>query len=511
VRRIEFEQTFEEAAGGGARMTVMPPSSPQDDLEALVAAIDALAARTPAELPAAFALERTRVLMEQSERLRTLALHAISDVDTRELYVLEGAPTTGAWVRQQGGSGLDRRELALARQLRSVPLVETELLSGRLCGPAAAQVSTAVAKARPFLDRPDGHIDGQPALPALYGVLVDGICQLLAEQTGGAPADDPEQQTLRAELETIVDRDASERARLEAALVLFAQRCEPGLLHAGLGLLLDALLPAEHDKRARHADENVRLDLHRNPGGSGWFVNGELDDECGEMLDTVMRAEQAVDPDNPADTDAYRAAAGEPDLDGLDPEHWPTALARPRTRGAQRHAALKSALRRLLDTGALGTRDKAFPHVAVTASLDFIQGVPGSLPGRAVSGARWSREQLRRLLCQGAFTRMVLGASRRVVQVSHTGRTLTALERQILHLEWGGVCGVAGCTRGPASGHPLVPHHVELFSHTGLTSLADTVPLCEQDHHYLHDDRRLIKLKDGRWIGPDGSVESRAA
>jgi hypothetical protein len=36
------------------------------------------------------------------------------------------------------------------------------------------------------------------------------------------------------------------------------------------------------------------------------------------------------------------------------------------------------------------------------------------------------------------------------------------------------------------------------------------VPLCEQDHHYLHDERRLIRLSDGRWLGPDGWAQQRA-
>jgi hypothetical protein len=487
------------------------PPSPPDGLAALVAAVDAVAEQRPVETVGAAALGRARVLLEQGERLRVLALAAVADVESRQLHAIEGAPTTSSWVQQQSGAGLDRAEVALSRRLGSLPVVERELLGGRLSTAAGALVAAAVAKARPFLDRPDGLIDGQPALPTLYGVLVDGVCQLLTEQTGGAPADDPDQAVLRAELEAIVDADLSERARLEAGLVLFAQRCAPTALRSALALLVDALLPAQHDARAQQADEQAGLDLYRKPGGSGWLVHGDLDDECGELLDTVLRAERAVDPDSPADTDAYRAAADDPDLTGLDPEHWPAALARPRSRRRQRHDALRNGLRRLLDGALLGTRDKAVPHVLVTVGLDFVQGVPGALPGRAMSGARWSREQVRRVLCAGAFTRMVLDAGRRVVEVSHTQRTATAVERQVLHLQWGGVCAAAGCARGPATGDRLVPHHGALFSHTGTTSLDDTVPMCEQDHHYLHDDRRRIKLKDGRWIGPDGWVARTAA
>lgn len=483
-------------------VTVMPPTAARPE-QTLVAVVDALAAEVPSELPGSVSLERTRVLLAQADRLRTLALQGLSDVEVRQLHAQDGAPTTGAWVRSLDVQGVTAREVSLARRLRSVPQVEAELLAGRLSSKAGTQVATAVGKARPFLDRPDGLIDGQPGEDALYGALVDGICQLLAEQQGGAPADDPELERLRGELEELVLAELPQVARVEAAFVLLAQRSVPELLSSALALLIDALLPREHDARARKAEEQAELQLHRNFGGSGWHVQGDLDDETGEMLDTVLRAERVVDPENVSDTDAWRAAEQE-DLSGLDPRHWPDRHARPRSRGQQNHAALKSGLRRLLDQGLLGSREKAAPHVAVTTSLDFVQGVAGALPARALSGARWSRQQLRRLLCRGEFTRMVLDAGQRVVQVSHTQRTLTAVERQILYLQWGHACARQGCVRGPATGDPLVPHHGNLFSQCGTTSVLDAVPFCKQDHHHLHDDRMVLKLKDGRWIGPDG-------
>ena len=486
--------------------TTLPPPE-----LALVAAVDALAAQAPADLPGEAALERTRVVLAQSDRLRTLVLQALSDVEARQLYVHDGAASTTSWAKAQDVVGITPRDVTLSRRLRALPLVEAELLSGRLSSAAAALVATAVLKAKPFLDRPDGLIDGQPAVPALYGVLVDGVCDQLAEQTGGAPADDPDQQRLRTELEALLARDASELATVEAAFVLLAQRSVPTLLPSALALLLDALLldallPAEHDARARKAQEQAHLHLRRRHAGSGWDITGVLDDETGELLDTVLRAEQAVDEQAPDDTGAWRAAAaaGVVDLDTCD---WPSRLSHPRTRGQRAHDALRLGLRTLLGAGLLGARDKAVPHIAVTVSLDHVSGVPGALPGRAQSGARWSRRQVRELLCRSAFTRLVLDARRRVVEVSHTQRTATALERQISYLQWGWRCAVSTCIRGPATGHVLVPHHGNLFSHTGTTSLDDTVPLCEQDHHHLHQGRRSLRLEDGRWIGPDGWVE----
>jgi hypothetical protein len=488
-------------------LTSLPSADP---VGLLVQAMDALAAQVPAQLPPAAALERTRVLLAQSERMKTLALQGLGDVESRDLYALEGAPTTSAWVRAQDVAGVDQREVAMARRLSTVPVVEGELLAGRLSSECGVKVTTAVAKARPFLDQLDGRIDGQPAEETLYGVLVDGVCSLLAEQTGGAPASDPEQGALRAELETIFDADLSQRARVEAALVVFAQRCKPGMLASGLALLLDTLLPNEHDKRAAKADDEAGCDLRRKSAGSGWTISGDLDDETGEMLDVVLRAQRDVDPENVTDTDAHRAAADDPDLTGLDPCYWPQARPRPRSLRERNHAALKAALRLLLGSGALGLRDKVAPHVSVVVENDFLHGVPGALPARTASGARWSRRQVRRLLSDSVFTRMVRDASHRIIEVSHTERTLKGFERRILHAQWGSTCAGATCCRGPATGDRLVPHHPELFSRTGTTSLHEAIPLCEQEHFQLHDGK-LIKLKDGRWLGPDGWVGQRSA
>ena len=52
-------------------------------------------------------------------------------------------------------------------------------------------IGRALDALRPHLDRPDGCIDGQPAEEALHGVIVDGVCSLVAEAAGGLADDDP--------------------------------------------------------------------------------------------------------------------------------------------------------------------------------------------------------------------------------------------------------------------------------------------------------------------------------
>ena len=342
-------------------------------------------------------------------------------------------------------------------------------------------------------------------------MLVDGVATLLAEQTGGAPADDPQQARLRAALTRIVDAGESQVARLEEGLVLLAQRGAPRLLRDTLSLLLDALLPAQHEARAMRAEHDAGLELFRDPSGSGWSVRGQLDAPTGELLSQVLAAEQATDPDAPADTSAWRAAAADPALGDLPPEDWPEGRPRPRTRPSRQHDALGRALRRLLDSAALGTRDKAAPHLLVTVDHDYLSGKPGALPARAAGGSHLTRRQLAGLGCDVRVTRLVLDAGRRVLESSHTQRTATALERLVVHATWAGRCAVAGCARGPDTGHRLTPHHAELYSTTRTTSLADTVPLCDSDHDLLHRRRRALRLRDGRWIGPDGWTEAVAS
>ena len=480
-------------------------TDPGADIAALVAALDAVAGQDPGSLPGPTALARCRSLLQVRERVRALSLEALADVETRKLHEVDDVPSVSAWVNGLGVPGVDAREVTLAKRLGRVPQVREELQAGRMSSRAAAALTAAVARARPFLDRPDGLIDGSDGEQALEGTLVRGVCSLIAEQIGGAGDAATRLAALREELAALNDPARSQLSRWEAALVVFARDCDPALLSSGIGLLVDALLPNEHDKRARQAEDDRGLDLHRNPLGSGWRVKGDLDDLTGEMLATVLDAAAATDPAAPEDTRRHadgRQALGD---DTLPPHQWPVEQPAPRSKRQQRHDAFKRGLQALLDHGVLGVRGKALPHVAVTVPLDFLEAVPGSLPARTDHVVRLSREQVRALLCRSTFTRLVLNARHRVVEASHTQRTSTALERLILKVQGGPVCSGRACPCGPGTGHRLIPHHGSLFSRTGTTELSDVVLLCERDHdHELHAKGRHLTLKDGRVLGPEG-------
>ena len=474
-------------------------------VRALTAAVDALLTQAPADLPAAQALTDATALVAELERLRALVLTRVADIDARKLHTLTDSPSTGTWLAAQQTS-LTRTELAFARRLAAFPTVAAAVDAGALSVAVAARVCAALVKLRPHLDRPDGLIDGQPAEPTVQAVVVDGVLSLICQARGGMTDDDPLLQTLLSDLQTIAAAGRSELSRLTDAFVLLARHLEPGDLPGALAQLLDALLPNELERRAQDAHAQRGLRLRRKDDGSGWLITrGELDLECGELLHTVLTAELAVDQDNPTDTAAYTRAR----QDGWTADDdLPTGCTSPRSLDQRRHDALRTALRRLLDSGTLGQRDKTAPHLAVTIPIGMLHDTPGSLPPVAASGARLPRSLVRQWWCDSSITRFVLGLGHKVIETSHTERTLKPHERRAKRIETGGRCQASGCTRGPGS--RLLPHHADPWHRTGTTSLSDTVLLCEQTHHQLHTGH-TIRLKDGRRLGPHGWIRSTAA
>lgn len=115
---------------------------------------------------------------------------------------------------------------------------------------------------------------------------------------------------------------------------------------------------------------------------------------------------------------------------------------------------------------------------------------------------------MRRWFCDSAATRFILSLGRRVIETSHTERTLEPHERRIKKLETGGRCQAAGCPCPP--GRPLVPHHPDPWSHGRTTSLTGTVLFCESSHHDVHSGGHPIRLRDGRWLNQHGWTDGPA-
>jgi hypothetical protein len=291
------------------RVTSLPVS-------ALVQAVDLVLAQVPMALPGPQALADTAELLRQVERLRAGLLGRLADVEHRKLHSLDGAPTTSSWVDTQQTS-LDRGQVALARRMSGLPRLEQAVREGRLSIAVAEQVGKSLSKLRRHLDRADGLIDGQDGEQALLGVIGHGVRRLACEALGGLAEDDPRLLALLADTAAIVGAPDSQYARLEAAFVLLARQVEPAVLPGALGQLVDALLPNELEKRAADGHANRGFGLVRTSDGTGYRItDGELDLECGELLEAVLAAELAVDPDNrptqPSSRSCARRAGGRP-------------------------------------------------------------------------------------------------------------------------------------------------------------------------------------------------------
>ncbi len=510
----------------GSLLLAAPSSDVSPAVRTLLLGVEAVAAQVPADLSASVALADTAALLALGERLRALTLGRLADVDLRRLHEADGAPSTPAWVAAQGTS-LGAGEVALARRMTTLPCLRSAVETGLLSVAVAARVAAALVTVRRFVDRPDGRIDGQDGEAVVQAVVLDGVRQLVLQSWAGLDDDDPRLSSLLAQLQDIADLPSSQAARLEGAFVLLASHLESAQVGPALARLVDAVVPSLLERKA--ADQHARrgLSLRRHSDGSGWYVStGELDLETGELLHTLLTAEMSVDPDNPLDTDAYRAARadGWSSADGADglvgtppdpaaagsstPEHDPGDplfgdgwCPGPRTLAQRRHDALRNGLRRHLSSGATGRRGKTAPQIQVTVGLDSLHGAPGTLGAVAASGTVLPRSLVRRWWCDSAVTRFVLGLGGRVVQTSHTERTLKAHERHAKAVETGGHCQGSGCTRGP--GHPLIPHHATPWAASRTTSVTDTVLLCEQTHHLLHTGHP-VRLKDGRWLDAHG-------
>jgi hypothetical protein len=479
-------------------------SEPSAAVVALRTTLTTLAAVDPVELPAELALADARELLATRAQLDALLLRRLGDVDARKLHQLDASPTTTSWVRAQDAA-VDAWTITLARRLNRLPALDDAVQSGSLGPDAAARIASALTKLRPLVDRPDGLIDGQPGEATVTAVVLDGVADLVFQALGGLSDGDPRVSELRDALSEVSCAPTSQLARLEAAFVLLAQHLPAGYLPGALSMLVDALLPNELEKRAAKAADAAQVTLRPNADGSGWLLRAELDLETGELAHTVLTAMAATDPDNPTDTstaEQLRASGwefGDPIPDTLPGSDRPWDP--PRSRGRRMHDALKLALRAILDSGELGLRDKVAPHVGVTLGLSTLNQDPGAKPAVAASGLALPLSLVKKWWCDASVTRYVLGLGHRVLETSHTSRTLKAHERRIKHLETGGHCQGAGCTRGP--GRRLIPHHPDAWANSGTTTLDDTVLLCDHDHDALHRGQ-TITLKNGRRLNQHG-------
>jgi hypothetical protein len=498
----------------------LPPVSPA--IRALQEAVDRVVALDPTGQSSLHALVDAEALMAVQQRLQVHGLTRIADVGARGLQALVGFGSVRTWLRDRRPDG-DSSEARLAGQLRDLPLVQGAVQAGRVSLSGARMLVKALAECSRQLDRADGLIDAQPGeqvLPAVVGNAIGLVCRSL----GGLEQDDPRLAALIEQGRQILGDGGSQHTQVEATFVLLAEQLPPRALVGSLSELLAALTPGRLDDAAAKGEAFRDLVLQLKPDGSAWHVEGDLTLECGERLFTALRSEANRDPDNPADTAAWQRQreqatadnplTGDPSLDPAGPDAladaplWFEALddrLAPRRRGQRMHDALNRLLARYLEHGLGGVSGKVPVQIGVTITDKRLTDQPGAAPARADSGALIPAAMVRRWWCDSSVTAFVLSLGGKALRAVHAQRTLTGLERQALKTETGGRCARDGCC--PNKPHPLItliPHHAQMFSTHGSTSLGETLSFCLTTHQDLHEGKQTIQLRDGRWLNERG-------
>lgn len=501
----------------------------------------AVLAQSPQSLSPAAALARATALLAVGERLTAPVAQAVADVDARESYRLAPAGSTRGWLR--GLPVGDHAQLARGRMLRRYPNVDEAVRAGRL-GSWAADVVGELLDSAP--ERTDE--------PSLVGLLENGVPQALLSWTGGSHRDgsigDTEQQRRHAAVREAVDLGLQDTAsppaqRLEAAFVLTAECLPQRRLRGVLQWLLDALQPealGDEEETAR-AEQSWRLVKKRFLPGSRLEV--DLSDEDAELVRAELTAR--TDEARAAREAAVRAATSSA-ADGLQPDHTTTDTggADPLDVGAagsgtpfldpdiernhpfdrilddrgdtpvegdpaagddqDLHDALIELLR---DAAAARAARLARPpqaDVVVVCTLAALEGRAGAPPGTLVTADRerpLSTEALLRLACDGKLSAVLLDAAGTPIGASSSRRHATEREPRALTAQWGLYCATNGCGR-----RWTVPHHVEPFWLSGETVLKHLVGICDCCHHDVHDGQKVLRLRDGRLIGPLGWITS---
>ena len=148
------------------------------------------------------------------------------------------------------------------------------------------------------------------------------------------------------------------------------------------------------------------------------------------------------------------------------------------------------------------------PQIIAVADIDTLRGdaVAAGLVDvcETSDGAELPAATLRRLCCDAEIIPVVMDGPSRVLDEGRSQRTATAEQRHALRAMHA-TCAFPGCSVGFES---CRIHHVDWWTRdVGPTDLANLLPVCEHDHHRVHEGGWTVGLDADRiatWTRPDG-------
>jgi hypothetical protein len=262
------------------------------------------------------------------------------------------------------------------------------------------------------------------------------------------------------------DLDAEFVGEAQETLLDESRRCEPRKLERRLAHWRHRGDAAKEVERARK--QRARQEIRVAPKAGGMVgMQGDLDAEGGATLLTALDALSAPDPSGVA----------------------------ARTVAQRRADALVELARRPLDTGDLPERGGERPHLAVTVSLETLEGRAGAPGADRGWGGVITGEAARRLACDCKINRVITDGASQPLDVGRATRVPPpALRRALVVRDRG--CVFPDCDRPPAW---CDVHHFVPWINGGPTNPDNCGLLCSAHHHLVHEGGWQIRRnRDGR-------------
>jgi Domain of unknown function (DUF222)/HNH endonuclease len=262
---------------------------------------------------------------------------------------------------------------------------------------------------------------------------------------------------------------------------LFADH-EPEIIPTLAGLSADEVATAmrrwrEHATADREPKPDRPQELHLSRGlDSQWVLDGNLNAETGELLDTALRL----------------AGTGEVEGDV------------PRSNATRRADALADLARWFLDHQQTHRGGRHRPHLNIVIDWDNLLA-NAQASGETLSGTVFDTATTERLLCDATLHRVIMNGDSVVLDYGRATRTITAPMWAALGVR-DRHCRFKGCDRPVAW---CEGHHVHPWEHGGPTNMANLVLVCVRHHHLLHKPGWQAKLlADATFevTTPDGRV-----
>ena len=222
-----------------------------------------------------------------------------------------------------------------------------------------------------------------------------------------------------------------------------------------------------------HARQRARRRVRVWDGDDGMVhLRGEFDAVTGKRIENRLRTEAR----RLHDTDKKRAA---------EDSH---------TQRRSFDQCMADALDYLTNTASSGGSSsgggKPFADICVVAHVD---DATGELIAELPDGERLPKAVLEQLSCNAKLTGVVYDRGGKPIWRTHSRRTVTESQWQLLIAKWGG-CFHCGANPGICQGH-----HIEPASQGGPTKLDNLVPACWTCHHRIHHDNWQIRKHPDGW------------